>query len=64
MKTEETTKEEHVGKFVKAGMLFNKLTGASYYGMNFRQILATDPEAMAAAEKLVERLAAKECEGL
>ena len=56
--------DERTKNFVKAGQLFNLITGASYYGMQFRTILATDPEAMKAAEKLVERLHEGGCQGM
>jgi hypothetical protein len=56
--------DENMKRFVKAGQLFNLITGASYYGMQFRQILATDPEAMKAAEKLAERLHEGKCDGM
>jgi len=56
--------DENTKRFVKAQQLFNLITGASYYGMQFRQILATDPEAMKAAEKLAERLHEGKCDGM
>jgi hypothetical protein len=42
--------------YEKACDLFCDLSVALYYGMCFRGALARDPEALAAAEKLVERL--------
>jgi hypothetical protein len=42
--------------YEKACDLFSDLSAALYYGKCFRGTLARDPEALAAAEKLVERL--------
>lgn len=56
--------EENMKRFVRARQLFDLITAGSYYGIEFRQILATDPEAMEAAKKLVERLAAYKCQGI
>lgn len=38
----------------RARQAFDTITEASYYGMRFRQILATNPEALKAAEVLAE----------
>lgn len=40
----------------EATALFDAITGASYYGFGFRQVLIVDPEAREAARVLVERL--------
>ena len=56
--------DENTKNFVKATQLFDLISGAFYYGTKVRQVIATDPEACAAAKKLVERLAAHKCQGM
>jgi hypothetical protein len=49
---------------VEAMSIFDKITGASYYGVEFRWVLMNDPEAVAAARKLVARLQAAGVRGM
>jgi hypothetical protein len=49
---------------IAAARIFDSIAGASYYGLAFRDVLRNDPEALAAAEKLVERLRAGGVRGL
>lgn len=51
-----------VGK--DAESLFNQVTGASYYGFHFREVLMENPEARAAARKLAECLKAAGVKGM
>lgn len=44
--------------------LFDAITGASYFGFGFRQILLEDPQARAAAQILVDRLRQHGAKGL
>jgi hypothetical protein len=44
--------------------LFDKITGASYHGFGFRQILINDPEALKAARILVDALKKHGAKGL
>lgn len=44
--------------------LFDKITGASYHGVGFRQILINDPEALKAARTLVDALKKHGAKGL
>ena len=47
-----------------AEYLFDQITGASYYGVEFRWVLMNDAEARDAARKLVERLQAANVRGM
>lgn len=54
--TETKTTRLRPGAAQDAEYLFDKLTGASYYGFAFREVLMRDPEACKAARILVEKL--------
>jgi hypothetical protein len=50
--------------FEDAKAVFDQLTGATYWGAQFREALFTDPEAMAAARYLVSRLRIRRVPGI
>ena len=52
------------GTVEDATALFDSISGASYYGFGFRQVLIVDPEAREAARVLVERLKYHGAKGL
>jgi hypothetical protein len=43
-------------QFDRAKTAFDNITGQSYYGFHMREVLATDPIALLAAEVLAERV--------
>lgn len=48
----------------KVRRIFDKIAGATYYGIAFRKVLLDDDEALQAAEKLLERLRVHRVGGL
>jgi hypothetical protein len=69
MKTKETPTETPLvelpaGAVEEATALFDAITGSSYYGFGFRQVLILDEEARKAARVLVERLKYHGAKGL
>lgn len=63
-KSKLTQADVPAGSGVDAMKIFDQITGASYYGVEFRWVLVNDPEARAAARKLVERLRAAKVRGM
>lgn len=51
-------KTELAVSFAEASKLFDEISGATYYGVAFRQTLMNSPEAVEAAKKLIEALKA------
>ncbi len=49
---------ERSKSFKRATEAFDAITSAMWHGLDFRMILSEDPEALAAAEKLVLRIRA------
>lgn len=63
-KTKPTTNQLAPGAAQDAQWLFDQLTGASYYGFAFREVLMKDPEARKAARTLVNQLKAAGVKGM
>lgn len=63
-KTKPTTNQLAPGAAQDAQWLFDQLTGASYYGFAFREVLMKDPEARKAARTLVNQLKAAGVRGM
>ncbi len=63
-KSKLTQADVPAGSGVDAMFIFDQITGASYYGVEFRWVLMNDPEARQAARTLVARLQAADVRGM